>query len=1065
MKKCFFIVTIQLLCLFSNAQFKYLKQAKEAIADKKYDVAFEKLDSYLKKEGANASYLYLKFLFNNEFAENTNTIDSANFYLKLCIDELAKLTPKEKEKICKELDFCELNTSALINDFENNAFHKYCDNKNEEKINDFLDKYPNNLNYKISENLRDSIELVRIISTSSPNEIIQYLKRRPNSNFIITATVSLHQFEFDIAKKTNTIESLEAFAEKYPEAKQIQEATDICQDLAYKKAVEKNNEQAFDDFLLKYPTSRTKDDIENRQIVLIWKRINDNGSILEYNQFVQRFPKSVFIIKAKEKIEKLTWESVIKENSTELLEDFIAKFPDSKRNDEARIIIQRIKSTALPYLTTEKKYKLYNINNQSFVSDDSYDVMYMQQNGLIIVSNRKKYGVIDCAGKTIIPATYDCVSSANNSFIIKLGEKYGVVDLDGNKILPIAFDNIFFNTDSLFEVMTGTYSDADNTGLYDLSGEKVFDFSFESMYKSNDSLYILKKSNGYFISNKQGAISKKFNGLSYLKDDLFVFQTDKKYGVVKSNGKIIVQAIYNNISKLDNNYLLVTSAAEREGIIDYNGKIVLPANYLSIVSVSSELYVLDLRKKYEDPNSNHKLYNISKNEIYNNFNFDDLSSISEGMLLYSKNGKIGYIDSLVNIKVQPLFSADILNEIIEPGYEGDGGNDECYGANDYSNDLESEYFSRYDLLGNFSFGLATVKITDQYGYINTSGDIAIPIIYDMAYRFHDNVSIVAFKTNNDEYKFNIINRLGANLVENIDPLNYYNKQHFLLYKKSGYYFKINTINYEIEDLKISDVYENIFLSKNGYHSFYKGCEIHITKSGWALMDKNIDFTEYELNESVQKGIALFYSEKYSDCYDIFKSVIQQNQNHYDANLWLGKTYIKQKEYYYAKDQFNRCLKINPNNIEPLNERKAMNYEQGNWRDYIEDMDQSRNRSDYSFSANDYFSCGYAYAKINNNSEALKNYNWALSLDSKMAMAYNNRGVIYFNNGNKIQALSDYSMAIKYLSSSDNESIGLYYSNRGNVLYNLSRKTEACADFSKGAAKGNQNCMNMLRYCK
>ena len=578
------------------------------------------------------------------------------------------------------------------------------------------------------------------------------------------------------------------------------------------------------------------------------------------------------------------------------------------------------------------------------------------------------------------------------------------------------------------------------------------------------------KSNDYYIGNKQGVFSKKFSNLWYLEDNFFIFEAQKKQGITKSDGKITVPAIYNNIIKFDGNYLLFTNTANRVGLIDFNGNVILPANYYSIEKVSSELYLLDLRKKYEDPILNYQLYNIRKKEILKNNSFDVLKPISEGLMAFSKNGKLGYIDSLGTIKVQPLFSADILES---PGLGGPGmyeaeenySESKCYGVNTNLNNEDVEYFYDYLFSADFSNGFATVKSGEQFGYINNTGDIAIPIIYDVAYPFYDKTAIVGFNAQNNTFKFRIIDASGRTLEDNITPVGYYRNAHFLLYKSSGKYLKMNTLNHDILDLKIADIYESIHFYNDNYYTIYKGSDLYLTKDGYALMDNNVDFTEYDLNQTVQKGIDLFYTEKYNECYNIFNSVIAVNQNHYNANLWLGKTYVKQKNYYSAKEKFNKCLEINPKNIEALNEKINMDYEQKSWRAYISDMDELKNRSDYSFTAQDYFNCGYANAQIYDKSEALKNYNLTISLDSKMAAAYNNRGVIYFDNGNKTQALSDYNMAVKYVPSSDDESIGLYYSNRGSLLYNMNRKAEACADFSKGAAKGNQNCKNNLRYCK
>jgi tetratricopeptide (TPR) repeat protein len=241
--------------------------------------------------------------------------------------------------------------------------------------------------------------------------------------------------------------------------------------------------------------------------------------------------------------------------------------------------------------------------------------------------------------------------------------------------------------------------------------------------------------------------------------------------------------------------------------------------------------------------------------------------------------------------------------------------------------------------------------------------------------------------------------------------------------------------------------------------------LYITNDGEPLMARNIDFSAYEMEQTIQKGIQLFYNQKYDECIGVFESVTAKQNNNFEANLWLAKTYVEQKKYYDANNQFEKCIAIDPNNISPLIERKEMNYAQKSWRAYTSDMEKLKLKSEYVFSADDYFKCGYAYSEIYEKDEALNHYNMAIGLDPQMGSAYNNRGVIYLDKGNKSQALLDYGMAIKNTSKTDKESLGLYYSNRGNLYYNMKRKAEACADFKKGAAVDNQNCKNMLRYCK
>jgi outer membrane protein assembly factor BamD (BamD/ComL family) len=105
-------------------------------------------------------------------------------------------------------------------------------------------------------------------------------------------------------------------------------------------------------------------------IDIVWSRIKNNASTNALLEFIKKFPKSEFVEAAKEKIELLSWEKATQENSESEFEAFMVSYPKSKNINEAKARIQNIKSTVLPYLTTEKKYKLYNLAKQSFVNDE-----------------------------------------------------------------------------------------------------------------------------------------------------------------------------------------------------------------------------------------------------------------------------------------------------------------------------------------------------------------------------------------------------------------------------------------------------------------------------------------------------------------------------------------------------------------------------------------------------------------------------------------------------------------------------------------------------------------------
>lgn len=77
--------------------------------------------------------------------------------------------------------------------------------------------------------------------------------------------------------------------------------------------------------------------------------------------------------------------------------------------------------------------------------------------------------------------------------------------------------------------------------------------------------------------------------------------------------------------------------------------------------------------------------------------------------------------------------------------------------------------AKFDEVGNFKEGLASVKLNGKWGFINTLGEVAIPLIYENVQEFRKGISVVI--RNN---KVEIIDKLGKLIVstnyDNATPL-------------------------------------------------------------------------------------------------------------------------------------------------------------------------------------------------------------------------------------------------------------------------------------------------------
>ncbi|MBR1645310.1 MAG: tetratricopeptide repeat protein [Selenomonadaceae bacterium] len=103
-----------------------------------------------------------------------------------------------------------------------------------------------------------------------------------------------------------------------------------------------------------------------------------------------------------------------------------------------------------------------------------------------------------------------------------------------------------------------------------------------------------------------------------------------------------------------------------------------------------------------------------------------------------------------------------------------------------------------------------------------------------------------------------------------------------------------------------------------------------------------------------------------------------------------------------------------------------------------------------FSAVDELARGNEFAATGNRSQALAAYDKAIQLDSQLAEAYNNRGIVRYELGQFTEAIEDYSAAIR-LKSNYADALN----NRGNAYLTLEQFQNAETDL-KAAVKLNEN---------
>jgi len=1069
----------------SNAQERFLKRAQDEISKGNLAKAYENLATYEAKEGKKAEYYYIKACIEANEVSDYIMLDSAYLDLTTAKSQLSALeNEKDKEDLCKNLGFCIDNLNVLFEKLDSTLSQTYLKNDNLEIVLSYFKKYPKSAYINDLKKWRDKLAYKEANQKNTEVGYKLFISSYPDASEIEDATIALWKVAYDNASNLNTIESYKQFISMYSSAPQVREAKRNIENIDWNKIKDSKLINDFKIYISKYPKSENLSLAYDKIEIISWEKTLNENSIKSYKKFIAEFSNSKYIKEAKENLENISWKSISDSKTLADFEKFKLEFKDSKYNDLANLKIRELKSDVLPYLNKNKKYQLYNVTTNELIDNNEYDQILVLEKGRFLVTKYNKRGVIDQDGKILHQITYDCIGAFKSGFAqISIGGKYGFINTGGELVIQptllsvqdianrgyliskeIDGHTLYAFVDTLLQnTIPFTYDDITiipdgfiarkNTlkQLLDINGKSINSFNYNSIYLANEG--------------------------KTLNSSVFIAENKTKYGVTDYKGRVILPIIYKTItSDSSGKYFIVTTADNKTSLIDSSKNILIQPGLNLISYLSNGIYVI--RNENSTPeNLQVRLYNVKLKKYLNLKPYQDVSSsFSEGLLAVLINKKVGYINDNGELIIEPIYERSTLDYSYE-NMEGDGdGEGEGYSENNmtslYSDcsfiDVnkysieESIWKSNYD----FSEGLTVVQIGEKYGYINKKGQIVIPIIYNAASAFINGLASVSIEENGVSTN-KIINNKGETVLNDFS-IQTYSKDHKYLFGSKSLeggiteFYKFNISTKDLE--KITHSFNSISYYLNYTKGIYNDVEVYLNTKNLALMSSEIDFSEFESNQLVNKARSFIYDEnERNQAIDLLSKAIQLNPNNKNAYLELAHTY-KEKDYYSeAIKYFDKAIEIDADNLDVLSEKAAYNYDKKYYREALDSYKKMAYKTPQDFSF--YFNKAYSENSIGLTDDAIESYSTYINNYSTTSLAYNNRGVCYSKKRLYQKAIDDYSLAIKNGKSDSKENLGMYYNNRGSCYSNLNKKVEACLDYKRAADLGNSSAINSYRYCK
>lgn len=381
----------------------------------------------------------------------------------------------------------------------------------------------------------------------------------------------------------------------------------------------------------------------------------------------------------------------------------------------------------------------------------TYDVDYTNGTFKTKAINEKNEQLFSNYSNVSALVNYDTSNKVwYNNEVLKFEKdgKYGLIDFSGKEVLPANYEDISTMQGiekTLILTKDGKY------GLYNSVSKTVFaDTTYTSVApfgKTYNDGYIVKNENGkYGILGSEGKIILDATHDKIMKvsgNDKYVVQDGVKTKLISKDGTTILETGFDEIIEIDGDNLVIKKAG-KYGIINTTGETLIDPAFDYLENCFGDYYIAKTA-------GNYGVIKLNK-DICIEIKYKDIKYRNDIASLICENED--YTSDIYNRELKFVLTGTISKVDSEKGYiRARVGNEYKY----YN--LQYQEITNKEALKNNTLFL--VKENGRYGYVNKDGQKVVDCIYDDAQEQNE----YGFCAVNKDGKWGVLQRNGSILLE------------------------------------------------------------------------------------------------------------------------------------------------------------------------------------------------------------------------------------------------------------------------------------------------------------